>query len=127
MGRGHDGMMGPGMMGRGAPPPVVTPAPTATPGGDATVRYRRDVQPIFDRRCVRCHGGQAGLYLDSYDHVMAGSVRGPVVVPGNPAASELVRRIQGLSQPRMPMGAPPLSPEEIQTIVTWVAEGAPNN
>lgn len=127
MGRGHNGMMGPGMMGRSAPPPVVTPAPTATPGGMATVSYRRDVQPIFDGSCVRCHGGQGGLYLDSYDHVMAGGAHGPVVVPGDPEASELLRRIRGLSQPQMPLGAPPLSPAAIDTIATWIAEGAPNN
>ncbi len=136
-------MMGPGMMGRSAPPPVGTPAPTATPGGTATVSYRRDIQPIFNRNCVSCHGGQAlpfdsaqdkrqssgqaGLYLDSYDHVMAGSARGPVVIPGNPQASELVRRIKGLSQPRMPLGGAPLPAADIDAIVTWIAEGAPNN
>jgi mono/diheme cytochrome c family protein len=127
MGRGHDHMMGPGMMGRSAPPLAVTPAPTATPGGTATVSYRRDIQPIFDRNCVSCHGGQAGLYLDSYDRLMAGSARGPVVVPGDPQASELVRRITGQSQPAMPLGRAPLSAAEIEAIVTWIAEGAPNN
>ncbi len=126
MGRGR-GMMGPGMMGPSAPPPAVTPAPTATPGGAATVSYRRDIQPIFNRNCVSCHGGQAGLYLDSYDHVMAGSARGRVVVPGDPQTSELVRRIRGLSQPAMPMGGAPLPASDIEAIVTWIAEGAPNN
>jgi mono/diheme cytochrome c family protein len=124
---GPGGMMGPGMMGRSAPPPAGTPAPTATPGGNATVSYRRDIQPIFNRNCVSCHGGQAGLYLDSYDHVMAGSARGRVIVPGDPQASELVRRIRGLSQPRMPMGGAPLPPSDIDAIVTWIAEGTPNN
>ena len=30
------------------------------------------VGPILAARCVACHGGTAGLYLDSYDGVMAG-------------------------------------------------------
>ncbi len=125
--------MGPGMMGRGmmdgpsGPPPAVTPAPTATPGGSATVSYSRDVQPIFDQNCVVCHGGSAGLWLDSYERVMAGSERGPVVVPGDPEASELYRRITGASQPSMPLGQPPLPPQEIETIRRWIAEGAPKN
>ena len=132
MGAGHmgpGGMMGwgRGMMGPSAPPPAVTPAPTATPGGNATVSYRQDIQPIFNRNCVSCHGGQAGLYLDSYDHVMAGSGRGRVVIPGDPQASELVQRITGASQPRMPMGGAPLPASDIDAIVTWVAEGTPNN
>ncbi len=120
--------MGPGMMGGpSGPPPPVTPAPTATPGGSATVSYSRDVQPIFDRNCVVCHGGSAGLWLDSYERVMAGSERGPVVVPGDPEASELYRRITGASQPSMPLGQPPLPPQEIETIRRWIAEGAPKN
>ena len=127
--------MGPGMrrpepvegMGGSAPPPAGTPAPTATPGGNATVSYRRDIHPIFNRNCVSCHGGQAGLYLDSYDHLMAGSAHERVLIPGDPQASELVRRITGASQPAMPMGGTPLPASDIDVIVTWIAEGAPNN
>ena len=118
--------MGP-MMSESAPTPAVTPVPTATPGGTATVSYRRDIQPLFDQRCVSCHGGSAGLWLDRYEHVMAGSSRGAVVTPGDPEASELYRRVAGLSQPAMPLGGPPLSSEEISLIRTWIAEGAPNN
>lgn len=109
------------------PPPAGTPVPRATPGGSATVSYREDIQPIFNRSCVNCHGGQAGLYLDSYDHVMAGSARGPVVIPGDPQASELVRRITGASQPRMPLNGPALPAVDMKAIESWIAEGAPNN
>jgi hypothetical protein len=89
--------------------------------------YGRDIQPIFDRACIRCHGGQAGLYLGSFDYLMAGSANGPVLVPGNPQASELVKRIQGLSQPAMPLGDASLSSTEIEAIILWIDEGCPNN
>ena len=130
MGRGMmgRGMMGPGMMGGPVgEPPAVTPAPTATPGGHATVSFRQDVLPIFQRRCVVCHGGQKGLWLDSYEHVMAGGEDGAVVIPGDPQASELVRRITGRSQPAMPLGQEPLSDAEVTRITRWIQEGAPNN
>ncbi len=134
MGPGHmrrmmgRGMMGPGMMGgRLEPPPAVTVVPTATPGGPATVSYRRDIQPLFDAYCVACHGGQAGLWLTSYEHLMAGSRHGPVVIPGDPEASELVRRLTGASQPAMPLGGPPLPPDRIELVRRWIAEGAPKN
>jgi mono/diheme cytochrome c family protein len=124
MGRG----MGSGMMGEGyAPPPAVAIVPTATPGGNASVSYRQDVQPIFDRACVACHGGSAGLWLDSYEHVLAGSSLGPVVTPDDPDASELYRRIIGQSQPGMPLNGTALSLGEIEIIRTWITEGAPNN
>jgi len=129
MGSGHmGGMMGQGMMsGPTSPPPAVTPAPTATPGGAATVSYSRDVQPIFTRSCIVCHGGQHGLWLDSYEHALVGGEMGPVIVPGDPQASELYRRITGVSQPAMPLGQPSLSPNDIAVIERWVAEGAAKN
>lgn len=115
---GPYGPMGPGS---------VTPAPTTTVGGAAGVSYRRDIQPIFTQNCVACHGGSAGLWLDRYERVMAGSSRGPVVVPGNPEQSEIYRRITGLSQPAMPLRGPRLNQPQIDAIRAWIAAGAPNN
>lgn len=122
---GH-GDMG-GMMGNGGNPPETTPAPTVTPGGSATVSYGEDIQPIFSKNCTSCHGGSGGLWLDSYDRVMAGANRGPVIVPGNPDESELYLRVTGESEPRMPLNSSPLRDDEIEAIRTWISEGAPNN
>ena len=50
------------------------------------------------------------------------------VIPGNPAASELVRRIRGQSRPQMPFDGPPyLDNEEIRLIEDWIAQGARNS
>jgi mono/diheme cytochrome c family protein len=74
-----------------------------------------------------CHSGEAaplGLRLDSYDAILKGSTRGPVVKSGAPSESELIRRIKGISQPRMPMTGPPyLSDTEIATFERWVSGG----
>ena len=86
-----------------------------------------DVAPIFNQSCTTCHSGHDAplkLHLDSYDAVMAGSKYGPVVVPGKPGESELVKRIRGESTPRMPYKKPPLPADEIQRIADWVAQGA---
>jgi len=124
----NDQMPGPGMMSRdNYPPPAVTPAPTTTPGGSAIVSYSLDIQPIFDRACISCHGGQGGLYLESFDYLMAGGANGPVVVPGNPNASELVKRIQGLRQPAMPPGGGSLNSTEVEAIILWIGAESPNN
>lgn len=131
MGPGNmgSGGMGPGMMGGSGQPQGSsgTSYPTATPGGSAKVSFHQDVLPILTQNCVKCHGGEGGLYLDNYDHVMAGGSSGAVVIPGKPDQSELVERIEGVAQPRMPLDAPALPSNEINTIVTWVEEGAPNN
>ncbi len=120
--------MGPGMMMSDVEPrPSVIPAPTATPGGPATVSFLNDVRPILIGNCVQCHGGQGGLYVDSYDTLVAGSSRNKVVVPGNPEESILIQRLTGELRPRMPLIGQPLSEREIAVIETWIREGTPNN
>ena len=76
-----------------------------------------------------CHSGDAaplGLRLDSFESLMKGSQKGPVVRPGDATGSELIRRLKGQSQPRMPMTGPPfLSNAEIARFERWIAAGAP--
>lgn len=87
-----------------------------------------EVQAIFDANCVLCHGGEGatlGLDLSSLDGTLAGSDRGAVVVTGDPEASELILRVRGDRQPRMPLTGPPwLSDDEIALLTAWVASGA---
>jgi mono/diheme cytochrome c family protein len=86
-----------------------------------------DLAPIFTERCVICHSGDAapsGLRLDNLEGVLKGGVNGPVVKAGDPAASELIRRIKGIAQPRMPMTGPPFLPDDqIALFEAWVVGG----
>lgn len=88
-----------------------------------------DVASILAERCVLCHVGEfapAGLALDSYAAVVRGGANGPVVMAGRPEDSELINRLKGLSEPRMPMTGPPfLSDREIRLFERWVAAGLP--
>jgi len=84
-----------------------------------------DVAPIFAQRCVMCHSGDGaplGLRLDTLEGVLKGSQKGPVVKPGD-AASELLRRVRGESQPRMPLVGDPLGRDEIARLEAWVKGG----
>ena len=88
-----------------------------------------EVDAIFAKyHCTVCHGGadpRAGLNLESYARLLKGGKSGPVVIPGDPGKSELVRRLKGLSEPRMPYTGPPwLTDEETGTIEAWIAAGA---
>lgn len=86
-----------------------------------------EIAPILQERCVMCHAGDTpplGLGLDSLAAVLKGSSKGPVVKAGDPAGSELIRRLKGSSQPRMPMTGPPfLSDTEIALFERWIASG----
>jgi hypothetical protein len=116
-----------GHMGRVGTRPEITPSPTVALGGLATVSYREEIAPILGKNCTSCHGGEIGLYLDSYDTLMAGSSWGKVVIPGDMALSTLVQRINGEIQPQMPLNRQSMSTEDITLIETWVMEGALNN
>ncbi|MFZ2648643.1 MAG: c-type cytochrome domain-containing protein, partial [Burkholderiaceae bacterium] len=86
-----------------------------------------DVAPILASRCVMCHAGPGAplaLRLDSLEGLLEGSKNGPVVKAGDAPGSELIRRLEGLSQPRMPMTGPPyLSDAEVALFKRWIASG----
>lgn len=77
-----------------------------------------------------CHsevaGASKGLRLDDYAATLAGSERGVVLVSGNAAGSELIRRLRGESTPRMPFLSRPLPDDEIALIESWIIAGMPN-
>jgi len=57
------------------------------------VTYAKDIRPIFEASCFRCHGEQrpkAGLKLTSLEDVLKGSREGKVVTPGKGSESKLV-------------------------------------
>ena len=103
--------------------------------GDAAladdVEFNRDVRPILANHCFQCHGPdaaqrQAELRLDREEDAFAKRDKQPIV-RGNPADSELVRRIaSGDADERMPPAEAnkPLSAEQIETLKRWVEQGA---
>lgn len=101
-------------------------APFNVPEAQTATRYD-DIAPILASRCVMCHAGDGaplGLRLGGVDGLLKGSVRGPVVKAGDAAGSELIKRLKGTSQPRMPMTGPPfLTDAEIALFESWVNGG----
>ena len=91
------------------------------------VDFAADIEPIFATKCYVCHGEQqqlGQLRLDARDVVMADGPSGSRVVPREPDASSLYRRVAGLGDGnRMPMGGQ-LSDREIANIRQWIADGA---
>jgi WD40 repeat protein len=91
------------------------------------ISYPGDIEPIFQEKCTVCHNHtvrQGGLNLESYESLMNGSKSGAVIVPGQSGESRLVKMIEGIIMPRMPVGDQ-LSADEIKVIKGWVDAGAP--
>src|SRR5262245_44009346 len=75
---------------------VPGPAAGAGPGQAPAVDFARDVYPLLQRACFECHGPhkqKGGLRLDRPAAALRGGKRGPVIVPGQAAKSELYRRL----------------------------------
>ena len=105
-------------------------------GGEPAVSFSQDVQPIFNQHCIQCHeaGGQgevaSGLNLTSYEDVMKGTNAGPMVIAGDVEGSNLLVLMEGRADPsiRMPHGQnEPVPKKDIQTIRSWIGQGAKNN
>jgi mono/diheme cytochrome c family protein len=98
--------------------------------------FTEDVLPVFLGRCVSCHsaptgeGFQAsGLDLTSYKGVMAGTKFGPMIIPGDPDSSNLMRLLdwRTSAQLRMPHNRKQLSSCDRNAIRAWIRQGARDN
>ena len=99
------------------------------PAAEGKVDFNRDVRPILNAKCMACHGGvkqAGGISVQYREDILGKGKSGEVcVVPGNPSASELIRRLTTEDEDdRMPKEKPPLSAEQIDVLTRWVAQGA---
>ena len=93
----------------------------------AQQQIAQDAYAIFEKRCFSCHGPN-GTYKAIFlidDHSALIKENGPVV-PGNPEASRLYKRLRGEGGQLMPFGGPPLDESEMKTIENWILAGAPD-
>ncbi len=103
----------------------------ADPAGIAF--FEQKVRPVLAEHCYSCHSADAkklkgNLYLDSKAGLEKGGDSGePVIVPGKPEASLLIRTVQHLeADMEMPPKKPKLPDAIIADLVTWVKIGAPD-
>lgn len=97
----------------------------------AKIDFARDVRPILNANCTACHGGvkEAGEVSFIYREKALGKGESgkPIIVPGDPAASEMMVRILSDDpdevMPKPEHGAP-LTAAETETIRRWIEEGA---
>jgi mono/diheme cytochrome c family protein len=104
----------------GSPPQAAAESP---------LDFEADIRPIFVRHCYGCHGPEkqdGGLRLDSLPAVRAGGDSGRPILGNSEFPSELLRRVQSSDMhERMPLGAEPLSEQQLDTLRRWIARGAP--
>lgn len=126
--------------------PVAWEVPEPLPLLERPVTYAEVEEAVFHHVCWHCHsdpdgnGGDggpgntggfgyagAGLDLGSRDAILAGGA-----TEGSPPllVEAMVRRHRELAgqpgeRPGMPLGLPPMSPEKIQLVASWIDQGCP--
>jgi len=112
---------------RGADVDVSKHPPPATKTG---LTFEKDIKPIFEKSCVKCHGAEkqkAKLRLDSLDATLKGSENGKVLEAGQSAKSSLVHTVARLDEDSAmpPEGkADPLTKEQVGLLRAWIDQGA---
>ncbi len=105
------------------------------PKPEPRIEFNRDVRPLLAQHCWPCHGQDkaalertGGLRLDSFAGATALHNGIHAIVPGSPEKSEALARMgpkdADIQMPPVDSGIKPLSPAEIATIRTWIAQGA---
>lgn len=93
------------------------------------VSFNRDIRPILNDKCMRCHGGvkAMGDFNLLFEKTALGPTESgrPAIIPGDHQSSEVFRRITSEDpELRMPLDAAPLTDQEIALISRWIDEGA---
>ena len=85
----------------------------------AQSQLAQDTYAIFEGSCLICHGAD-GAYRETLLMEHDALIGGGTVVPGNPNASELYKRLLGPTESgvQMPFGQPPLPPQSIDSQAT---------
>ncbi len=89
-----------------------------------------NVRTILAHNCYTCHNAtkkKGGLRLDKKEFIFKGGEDGPILVPGNPEKSDMIRRVKlpfGHDD-AMPSKGKRLTKEDIAMLEYWIQQGAP--
>ncbi len=90
--------------------------------------YVKQIRPLLKERCYACHGAlkqEAGLRVDTGRQLVAGVDGQSIIDTTAPENSVLLERLMSNDDDiRMPPIGKPLSAEEVDSFLNWIAAGA---
>src|SRR5215831_7943487 len=108
---------------------VATPA--LPPPAQGTMNFDKDIRPIFEQSCFRCHGQEkpkSHFRLLTRDSALkGGDDNTDDIIPGDSLHSKLIRYVArvdpDIAMPPEGKGEP-LTPEQIGRLRAWIDQGA---
>ena len=92
------------------------------------IDFVKDVQPIFEAKCLACHGAkkqESAFRLDHKASALRGGDIGRAIVPGKSGESPLIRYVAGVDPDfTMPPEGERLSAEQVAILRAWIDQGA---
>ncbi|KAB7732327.1 DUF1549 domain-containing protein [Rudanella paleaurantiibacter] len=104
---------------------------STTPLDDKQVsELNLEVRSILAHNCYSCHGSskvKGELRLDKKEFIMKGGESGPILVPGHPEDSDIIRRVKlpAGHDDAMPTKGKRLTEQDIAVLEFWIKQGAP--
>lgn len=104
----------------------------AEPTAEQTEFFEKKIRGVLVERCYKCHSQESekvkgGLLLDSRAGMLKGGDNGPVIVPGDPDRSLLIKAVRYADEDlQMPPKNKKLPDQEIADLEAWVKMGAPD-
>ena len=100
---------------------------TAEQTAKQTVSFTKEISPLLERSCTKCHGkgkAKGGFSLETREKLLAGGDSGDAVLIGKSAESYLVELISGIDPDDiMPKKGSKLTPEQVGLIRAWIDQG----
>lgn len=93
----------------------------------STPSYVNDVQPFLIKYCVECHKStkvRGGYKVETFADLTRVGKKGPMVVPGKPAESQLLLSLQNPDKPMPPKKSAQPTAEDVAKVSSWIAAGA---
>lgn len=97
--------------------------------GAEKIDFSKDIKPILETACVRCHGAEhpkGELRLDNRASALKGGEKGTALVPGSPEKSTLYTStvLPADHDDKMPPKGESLTREQTELLRRWVRDGA---
>jgi len=89
---------------------------------NAAPDFARDVLPIFEAKCLRCHGEKkrdGKLDMRTLDALLKGGVTSPAIQPGNAQKSLLIELLHYNEMPPK-KETPRVTKEELELLRRWI-------